>query len=248
MTDRLGWRARIGLLVPAFNTTTQPELESMRPAGVTNHVARIDMPDGELRSDADQEEVIRSVGDDLHGALKRVMLARPAAVIVGISIPAFWGGAQGSLRLKGDLEAIARVPIILGSEACVAALRCWSAARRIAVMTPYQPVGDAKVQMFFEQHGYEVAAMHSLLRPRGSAIAESDETMLRGGLDILAASKPDIIVQVGTNLAVADLVEQESDRLGLPVISINTATYWLALRGIGITDQRHGFGPLLAEL
>lgn len=247
MTDRLGWRARIGLLVPAFNTTTQPELESMRPAGVTNHVARIDMPDGELRSDADQEEVIRSVGDDLYGSLKRVMLARPAAVIVGISIPAFWGGARGSLKLKGDLEAIAGVPVVLGSEACVAALRCWPDARRLAVMTPYQPVGDAKVRIFFEDHGYEVVAIHSLLRPRGSAIAESDETMLRGGLDILAASQPDIIVQVGTNLAVADLVEKESARLGLPIISINTAIYWQALRVVDIDDKMPGFGPLLAR-
>ncbi len=247
MTDRLGWRGRIGVLVPAFNTTTQPELESMRPAGVTNHVARIDMPDGELRSDADQEEVIRSVGDDLYGSLRRVMLARPASVIVGISIPAFWGGAAGSLKLKKDLEELAGVPIVLGSEACVSALRCWPDAKRIAILTPYQPLGDAKVRIFFEEHGYDVAHIHSLLRPRGSAIAESDETMLANGLATLAAHKPDMIVQAGTNLAVADLVESESARLGIPIVAINTATYWAALRGMGIMDQFGGFGPLLSE-
>ncbi len=69
MNDRLGWRLKLGVLVPAFNTTVQPELEAMRPAGVTNHVARIEIPDFPLASDDDQEKVIRSLGDDLFGAL-----------------------------------------------------------------------------------------------------------------------------------------------------------------------------------
>jgi maleate isomerase len=35
--------------------------------------------------------------------------------------------------------------------------------------------------------------------------------------------------------------------LGKPVIAINTATYWHALRANGITDQQAGYGRLLAE-
>jgi maleate isomerase len=35
--------------------------------------------------------------------------------------------------------------------------------------------------------------------------------------------------------------------LGKPVISINTATLWHALRANGITDQPAGFGRLLSE-
>jgi maleate isomerase len=33
--------------------------------------------------------------------------------------------------------------------------------------------------------------------------------------------------------------------LGKPVIAINTATYWHALRACGIHDKRSGFGSLL---
>ena len=33
--------------------------------------------------------------------------------------------------------------------------------------------------------------------------------------------------------------------LGKPVIAINTATYWHALRACGIPDKRSGFGSLL---
>jgi maleate isomerase len=35
--------------------------------------------------------------------------------------------------------------------------------------------------------------------------------------------------------------------LGKPVIAINTATYWHALRTNGIQDQKQGFGRLLEE-
>ena len=35
--------------------------------------------------------------------------------------------------------------------------------------------------------------------------------------------------------------------LGKPVIAINTATYWHALRNNGIADQMDGFGRLMAE-
>jgi len=35
--------------------------------------------------------------------------------------------------------------------------------------------------------------------------------------------------------------------LGKPVIAVNTATYWHALRANGIQDQIEGFGRLLAQ-
>jgi len=35
--------------------------------------------------------------------------------------------------------------------------------------------------------------------------------------------------------------------LGKPVIAINTATYWHALRANGIFDRKAGFGRLLSD-
>ena len=40
MPDTLGFRKRIGIVVPSTNTTVQPECEMMRPRGVTNHTGR----------------------------------------------------------------------------------------------------------------------------------------------------------------------------------------------------------------
>ena len=54
-------------------------------------------------------------------------------------------------------------------------------------------------------------------------------------------------MQVGTNLAMAALAASAEAWLGKPVIAINTATYWHALRANGILDRRCGFGRLLEE-
>ena len=41
LADALGYRAKIGILVPATNTIVEPELAALQPPGVTNHVSRM---------------------------------------------------------------------------------------------------------------------------------------------------------------------------------------------------------------
>ena len=50
----------------------------------------------------------------------------------------------------------------------------------------------------------------------------------------------DAIVQVGTNLSMVRLAAAAELWLGKPVIAINTATYWHALRQNGIKDKIAG--------
>ena len=57
----------------------------------------------------------------------------------------------------------------------------------------------------------------------------------------------DAIVQVGTNLSMVRLAAAAEMWLGKPVIAINTATYWHALRANGIPDKIEGLGRLLEE-
>ncbi|MEA2850626.1 MAG: maleate isomerase [Rhodospirillaceae bacterium] len=247
MADRLGSRLKLGLLVPAFNVTVQPELDSMRPPGVTNHVSRIEMADAQLLNDDDQASVVAAFGTGLMSALKSVMQAQPGAVIVGISIPVFWRGVAGARALREEIESIAGVRCVLPSDACLAALACYPNVRRIGILTPYQPSADARVRNFFQQADYEVAALHSLKQPSNLGIADADEVVLREGLTAVAAAKPDLILQVGTNLALADLADDFSAVFGVPVIAINAALYWHALRICDIADRRNGFGPRLRD-
>jgi maleate isomerase len=79
------------------------------------------------------------------------------------------------------------------------------------------------------------------------AIAEVTPRQLRDAINRVNRGKVDAVVQVGTNLACAGVAAMAEFWLDKPVIAINTATYWYALRDYGIKDRVPGFGSLLAE-
>ena len=54
------------------------------------------------------------------------------------------------------MSARAGVPVIMGSDACRAALSAYGNIRRISVVTPYMPIGDEQVRRFFADCGYEI--------------------------------------------------------------------------------------------
>jgi maleate isomerase len=64
-------------------------------------------------------------------------------------------------------------------------------------------------------------------------------------LKALDSPEVDAIAQVGTNLSMVRLAAAAEVWLGKPVVAINTATYWAALRSCGVDDRVEGFGSLL---
>lgn len=244
MTDRLGWRLKVGVLVPAFNASLQPELEALRPRGVTNHVARIAADDGPLTSDAEQAELVRTVEDNVLPALATLLPVAPGVVVHGVSIPTFWNGPDGARRTAAALEAFAGVPVSISSLALEAALAVIPAPGPLGIVTPYQPVGDAAVRSYFEVLGHTVASLVSLRRPGHQAIAHATAVELEEAFDAVCAAGARTVVQVGTNVAAADLVAGAEERLGVPVIAINVALYWHALRLAGIPDRLSGYGQI----
>ena len=61
MTDSLGYRLKLAVIAPSTNTSVQPEMDDMRPSGVTNHFGRIFIPDDPIRNDADFEQLLVNI-------------------------------------------------------------------------------------------------------------------------------------------------------------------------------------------
>ncbi len=55
----------------------------------------------------------------------------------------------------------------------------------------------------------------------------------------------DTLLHVGGSLGVADMAERLEAKFNKPVISGIPATYWYALRSLGVEDPIPGFGQLL---
>ncbi len=218
----------------------------MRPLGVSNHTSRISIPNLPLESDDDFSELIRLIQLAQHDAIESLRSCEPDRLVLGISAETFWDGLEASARLKRDLEQFAGCPVSLGAEACSSALSVYN-VRRLGVITPYWPVGDANVTRFVEQSGFEVVALEGLRCASPVLIAHVSEAELRRALRIVNVREAEAIVQVGTNLSMARLAGEAERWLGKPVIAINTAIYWHALRNSGVIDSIPGFGSLLLE-
>ena len=74
-----------------------------------------------------------------------------------------------------------------------------------------------------------------------------EQRRLRDAILEVNKGKVDAVVQVGTNLAMAKVAAMAEFWLDKPVLAINTATYWYALRYNNIKDKVYGWGKLLAE-
>lgn len=247
MADALGYRRKFAVVAPSTNTIVQPEFDAMAPHGVTNHFSRIHIPDDPLGSDADFEELMVRIRAELLQAVDRAMTARPDYLIMGMSSETFWGGLTGSKELEAKLKEHSGLQVSMGSDACQAALRCYGDIKRISVVTPYMPVGDEEVRKFFTDCGFEVVAVHGLKSKSPTLIAHETAKTLRDAVNTVNDTQVEAILQVGTNLAFAHIAPMAEFWLDKPVLAVNTATYWWALRQNGITDRIEGFGSLLTE-
>ncbi|MEM7503525.1 MAG: arylmalonate decarboxylase [Pseudomonadota bacterium] len=247
MTDALGWRAKFGILGPSTNTIVQPEFDDMRVAGVTNHYSRIVVQNADAISDESFMAGTLEINEHVLEAVRGVLTCQPDYLVMGMSAVTFYDGAEGATRWKQRIVDASGIGISIGSESVAEACRALGGISKIALLSPYYPVANAEVIRFLADHGIETVRDICLQCPSWTAIAEVNESRIRSAVDELNGDDVDAIVQVGTNLCMLTLAATLEEELSKPVIAINAATYWHALRANGIQDQHSGFGRLLSQ-
>jgi maleate isomerase len=247
MPDVLGWRKTFAAIGPSTNTVVQPDFDAMRPAGVTNHYSRIFTPNSPALSNETFRAGIATISDNVMDAVKSVMTCVPDYLVMGMSAITFFGGQQGADAFVRRMEDAAGVGISIGSHSTTAALRAYGNVRRIAILSPYWPVMNEAVGGYFKDMGFTVVRDIALQCTSWTAIAQVTPGQCREALRKLDGDDVDALVQVGTNLSMVRLAAEAELWLGKPVIAINAATYWHALRANGIMDRMEGFGRLLSD-
>lgn len=239
-----------GVTTPSTNTVVQPEYDDMRPEGVTNHIARMVIADNPVGSDADFTKQIEDINAALEDAVDRVMDAKPNAFILGISALSVWGGnVEWGEELKRRVRKVAGwdVPVTISSDAVVAGLKAHGVARKIAVMEPYYPCIEPRLQGVLGAHGYEIVRFCHM---RGKSPASYSVLTARDMINAVKSidgNDVEALVAFGANLPFAKLADEAERWLDKPVLQINATTYWHALRTNGVTDKIYGYGQLLAR-
>jgi maleate isomerase len=245
MTDALGWRRKFGVIAPSTNTIVEPDFYRMTVPGVTAHFSRIHIRNQVMDSDDGMQRLLEQIRAEIGSACERVMTAEPDYMVMGMSAETFWDGVEGNRRFKKQITDITGLEVATGAEACERALQLFG-ARRIGVVTPYQPIGDDNVVKFFGELGFDVVAIKGLKCPTAVSIAHVTEDELRDAI-LEVQPEADVVVQCGTNLSMVQLADEAERWLHKPVIAINAATWWMALRDNGIEDKVFGAGRLLRE-
>ncbi len=247
MPDALGPRLKIGAITPATNTIVQPEFDAMRPPGISNQLTRVVIPDTPVDTEEEFARMMSTVRTSVETAIDTVMACAPATVIMAMTAETFWEGTMDVAALQTHLESRAHVKVILGQLACQAAMQRYGGIRRISIITPYMPAGDAQVRRSFTDIGFEVVNLLGLKSNSPLLMAHESPERLRRAVREVDDPSVELILQVGTNLAFSRVAAEAERWLGKPVLAVNTCTYWQALRSNGIEDRIDGFGSLLME-
>ncbi len=232
MSDTLAPKAIIGVMTPAMNTVVQPELEALRPPGVTNQMQRFRLG-GER------------ISDDLFAEAEKLMDCNPRVLAIGLTTDAGPGGVAKLAAICDELQTSLGIPVGNASIATQKALQHIQ-AQKIAVLTPFAADVNRVVQENIEAGGFDVITIAGTEAPSLPEICETPLNQIRDLVRQLADTDCDAIAQIGTALPVVGLLNELERETGKTIIACNAALYWQALRAAGVNDPLSGYGRLLS--
>jgi maleate isomerase len=247
MSDIFGFRMKFGIVTPSTNTVLQPQMEALRPPGVTNQISRMHISNADLHTASDFKRMLSEVNTALEAAVDCIMTCEPGHLILGISGESVWGGGLSAVEAirKRIASRAGGIGITMPADALSAALRVYGVRQRVAIITPYHQSAHDNVVGLFRDIGYEVGRAKHLQRQKPTDIAATPEAELRHAVLDLESSDIEAIVQLGANLPMWRVAVEAERWLSKPVLSVNTVTYWHALRSCGIKDRIPSEGRLL---
>jgi maleate isomerase len=242
-------RALIGVVAPATNITVQPEMEALRPAGVINAHARIPNPDQRVAADADTRAVRAAMVAGLDAALDTLAPAAPDHLVLGVMVENFAedetaGAGARLVAAAGRRLGCGVTDYTTAARAALDAL--FGRPARLALLTPFMPVGDAAARRIFEEAGHAVLRIESLRAAGPAAIARIPRARIEAALRALDGPDVEAIVQVGTNLPFADVALAAEAERSKPVLASNPVSYWHTLRALGVAERAPRLGRLFA--
>ena len=245
-----GWRARVGLIVPHVNAVMEPEFNSYAPDGLGVYAARMSIPT--LSADG-----LVAMRQNLTGALDSLAELGAAVTVFGCTSGSFVRGSDYDKTIIEEMAARTGQPAITTSTALRIAIRTIG-ARNVSVATPYSDELNRRLASFIEEDGVEVLSCRGLDLPaRSPHYPLADTPVSHIGLQhpelvyrLARASfteGSDALVVSCTNLNTLSVIDALEADLGVPVVTANQATFWLALHLARVQQPPGGPGSLLTH-
>lgn len=236
-----GWRARIGLMVPARNQVLEPDFNRLTPWGVSIHSTR-------MRRDVDQS-TIETNAKMLNYSQEAAELLSQAGVdimVLGCTSASFVGGPGQDREISAELTRKTGIPSVTASTAVVEALKTLGLTK-ITVLTPYITELNDRERIFLNGNGFEVILIKGMGIEKNSHLPKvTPPEIYHFCKENFNQDSDGLFVSCTNFRAVETLAILEQD-LGKPVVTSNQACLWKALRSLKLMDRIDGAGTLLSN-
>ena len=237
----IGWRARLGFLVPPGNPTVETEMIALAPQGVSLHFHRMTARGvgGSLDGQSERNQMmIDNIGDS--AAL--LAMVEPDVIVVAHTATSYHLGRSGEADLLARLERSTGRRIVTAFGSVVRALERLD-VRRVALGTPYSAAVTSQGKTHLEAHGLKVVKFDNLKGVENiyDTTAEHAYRLARS----VDAKEAEAVFLSGTGMPTVTVLEMLEQDLGKPVISSASAMMWHALRLAGVGQPIAGYGRLL---
>jgi maleate cis-trans isomerase len=222
---RDGAPLKIGLMVPANNTTMEIELAAWLPAGSTVTTVKIPRGEGLLT-----KETLPAYRDSAI-ALARTHFASGAFDLIayGCTAAGFLFGPAGDAELSAMLTEATGLPVVTTARAMVSALQ-YDDAQRIAVVTPYRDAVNAQLAAFLADGDIAVVRMDTFRASDVTALGRLTAEQVRDLARATMGPDCDALFIACSQLPTHAILDGLQAEFARPAWSSIKATAWDAAR------------------
>ena len=156
----IGWRARLGFLVPPGNPTVEPEMTALAPAGVSLHFHRL-VARGEPGAIDGQRERTRTMIEHIDASIALLAMVKPDVIVLAHTATSYYLGRSGEADLLARLETATGRRVVTAFGSVVRALERLG-VRKLALGAPYSRETTLEGKAQLEAHGFEVVRWANL--------------------------------------------------------------------------------------
>lgn len=234
----IGWRKRLGLIVPSSDGTCEAEFNSYLPEGVALHTSRILLEDGITDQDS-----LKEMNDGIERSAKLLSTVNVDLIAYACTTGSLIEGLGYETKIEQRISEIVDVPSVATAASVKRALDELD-AQSVAISTPYISDLNQRETEFLTDSGYKVVDIDGLgLRTDNEIAAQTPQVAYQQTRSLNHADADCVFISC-TGYPTADIIETLEADIGKPVITSNQATLWDALSKMKINYNDISLGTL----
>ena len=236
---RLGWRGKVGIILPSANTVTEPTFYALSPQGVAFYTSRTFITGTAI-------EDVLAMEKDKDRAVKELASTKPDCIVDACTASGIVRGLKADQAFIEDVEKKTSVRATSTLRLILQALRTLK-INRLVITSPYPEAMDKLEESFFQENGFSILRIRGLNLSEATKLAQvTPDEIYRFCLETWDDRANGLLISC-MNFNPMPVIQALENSLKVPVVTSNTATLWGILRLLGVTEPIQGYGKLLSD-